>query len=435
MRLLTNLNGLFRSVLLLLAMLLALPAATAQGLSNVSGTVTDSAGEPLIGATVREKGTKNVTATDIDGAFNLKLTSANPVIEVSYIGYEPKKVNVTKSPLAIELSTAESALDEVVVVAYGVQKKATVTGSISTVDSKEITKSSAPNVAAALAGKLPGLTTIQTNGAPGKDEVEMYLRGAATSNETKPLILVDGIPRETIREIDANEIETISVLKDASATAVFGVRGANGVILITTKRGEKGAMSVNATVRYSLQSFARQPYHRDSWDYARLLNEARANEGAGAEFEDYEIALFDMWRDGNGPENPALRYWYPNTDWADIYFKDHSSMVQANVNVSGGSDKLQYFVNAGYVYQGGMYNTESSKQLGYDSQAKMNRYNLRANIDYTFSPIVKASLDVSSYIEKVNGTNGDNSTVWGDAITARTTSPGPLTQAGMYVRG
>lgn len=267
MRLLTNLNGLFRSVLLLLAMLLALPAATAQGLSNVSGTVTDSAGEPLIGATVREKGTKNVTATDIDGAFNLKLTSANPVIEVSYIGYEPKKVNVTKSPLAIELSTAESALDEVVVVAYGVQKKATVTGSISTVDSKEITKSSAPNVAAALAGKLPGLTTIQTNGAPGKDEVEMYLRGAATSNETKPLILVDGIPRETIREIDANEIETISVLKDASATAVFGVRGANGVILITTKRGEKGAMSVNATVRYSLQSFARQPYHRDSWDY------------------------------------------------------------------------------------------------------------------------------------------------------------------------
>ncbi len=435
MRLLTNLNGLFRSVLLLLAMLLALPAATAQGLSNVSGTVTDSAGEPLIGATVREKGTKNVTATDIDGAFNLKLTSANPVIEVSYIGYEPKKVNVTKSPLAIELSTAESALDEVVVVAYGVQKKATVTGSISTVDSKEITKSSAPNVAAALAGKLPGLTTIQTNGAPGKDEVEMYLRGAATSNETKPLILVDGIPRETIREIDANEIETISVLKDASATAVFGVRGANGVILITTKRGEKGAMSVNATVRYSLQSFARQPYHRNSWDYARLLNEARANEGAGAEFEDYEIALFDMWRDGNGPENPALRYWYPNTDWADIYFKDHSSMVQANVNVSGGSDKLQYFVNAGYVYQGGMYNTESSKQLGYDSQAKMNRYNLRANIDYTFSPIVKASLDVSSYIEKVNGTNGDNSTVWGDAITARTTSPGPLTQAGMYVRG
>lgn len=435
MRLLINLKGLFRSVWLLLAFLLAMPAAMSQGLANVSGTVTDNTGEPLIGATVREKGTKNVTATNIDGEFSLKLSSAKPVIEVSYIGYEPKKVTVTKSHMNIELATAESELDEVVVVAYGVQKKATVTGAISTVSSKDITKSSAPNVAAALAGKLPGLTTIQTNGAPGKDEVEMYLRGAATTNETKPLILVDGIPRESIREIDANEIETISVLKDASATAVFGVRGANGVILITTKRGEKGAMNVTATVRYSLQSFARKPYHRDSWDYARLLNEARANEGQGAEFEPYEIALFDMWRDGDGPQDPALRYWYPNTDWSDIYFKDHASMVQANVNVSGGTDKLQYFVNAGYIYQGGMYNTESSKTLGYDPQAKMNRYNLRANIDYQFSSMVKASLDVSSFIEKVNGTNGDNGSVWGDAITARTTSPGPMTTAGGYVRG
>lgn len=435
MRLLTNFNGLLRSALLLLAALLVMPAAVAQGLASVSGTVTDNTGEPLIGATVREKGTKNVTATNIDGEFTLKLSSAKPVVEVSYIGYQPKTVNVTSGVLNVELATSEETLDEVVVVAYGVQKKATVTGSIATVDSKEITKSSAPNVAAALAGKLPGLTTIQSNGAPGKDEVQMYLRGAATSNETAPLILVDGIPRESIREIDANEIETVSVLKDASATAVFGVRGANGVILITTKRGQKGSMNVNATVRYSLQSFARSPYRRDSWDYARLLNEARSNENQGAEFEPYEIALFDMWRDGNGPADPALRYWYPNTDWSSIYFKDHASMVQANVNVSGGSDKLQYFVNAGYVYQGGMYNTESTKTLGYDSQAKMNRYNLRANIDYQFSSMVKASLDVSSFIEKVNGTNGDNGSIWGDAITARTTSPGPLTEAGMYVRG
>lgn len=420
---------------MLLVLLLAMPSAFGQRLTSVSGIVTDNAGEPLIGATVREKGTKNATATDIDGAFTLKLNSAKPVIEVSYIGYEPKTVKVTKSKLTIELASSETALDEVVVVAYGVQKKATVTGAISTVSNAELTKSSAPNIAAALSGKLPGLTTIQTNGAPGKDEVDMFLRGAATTNDTKPLILVDGIPRESIREVDSNEIETVSVLKDASATAVFGVRGANGVILITTKRGEKGSMRVNATVRYSLQSFAREPYHRDSWDYARLLNEARANENQGAEFEPYEIALFDMWRDGTGPSNPALRYWYPNTDWSNIYFKDHASMVQANVNVSGGSDKLQYFVNAGYVYQGGMYNTESSKVLGYDSQAKMNRYNLRANVDYQFSSMVKASLDVSSFIEKVNGTNGDNGTIWGDAITARTTSPGPLTQAGMYVRG
>ncbi|MDE6628361.1 MAG: SusC/RagA family TonB-linked outer membrane protein, partial [Muribaculaceae bacterium] len=436
MRLTDNLNGLLRSVVVALALLVAFAPAGAQALTSVTGTVTDTAGEPLIGATVREKGTSNVTATDIDGHFTLKLASAHPTVEVSYIGYEPVKVRVTRSPLAIEMKSSESELDEVVVVAYGVQKKATVTGSIATVDSKEITKSSAPNVAAALSGKLPGLTTIQTNGAPGKDEVEMYLRGAATSNETKPLILVDGIPRESIREIDANEIETISVLKDASATAVFGVRGANGVILITTKRGQKGKMEVNATVRYSLQSFARDAYHRPSYDYARLLNEARANEGIAPEFQDYELALYDMWANGgSGPSDPELAYWFPNTDWSDIYFKDNASMVQANVNVSGGSDKLQYFVNAGYVYQGGMYNTEDSRTLGYDPQAKMNRYNLRANIDYQFSSWVKASIDVSSFIEKVNGTNGNEPSVWGDAITARTTAPYPLTPAGQYVRG
>ena len=260
MRLTQNPNGLLRSVVVTLALLLAFAPLAAQGLTSVTGTVTDTGGEPLIGATVREKGTSNVTATDIDGNYSLKLSSSRPTLEVSYIGYEPVQVRVTKARMNVEMKTSESALDEVVVVAYGVQKKATVTGSIATVDSKEITKSSAPNVAAALAGKLPGLTTIQTNGAPGKDEVTMFLRGAATSNETNPLILVDGIPRESIREIDANEIETISVLKDASATAVFGVRGANGVILITTKRGQKGSMAVNATVRYSLQSFARNAY-------------------------------------------------------------------------------------------------------------------------------------------------------------------------------
>ena len=120
-------------------------------------------------------------------------------------------------------------------------------------------------------------------------------------------------------------------------------------------------MNVTANVRYSMQSFARSPYQRPSYDYARMLNEARANEGIAPEFQDYELAIYDMWRDGNGPSNPDLAYWFPNTDWNSIYFKDHASMVQANVNVSGGSEKLQYFVNAGYIYQGGMYNTESSK--------------------------------------------------------------------------
>ncbi len=402
--------------------------------ATIKGTILDETGEPLTGATVLEKGTSNAVATDIDGNFTLVTSSATPTLLINFIGYEPVTMKAKAgTPVKVTMKPSSTMLDDVVVVAYGTQKKVSVTGAIASVDNAEIKKSSAPNLTAALAGKLPGLTTIQTNGAPGKDEVNMYLRGAATYNDTNPLILVDGVPRESIRDIDANEIQSISVLKDASATAVFGVRGANGVILITTRRGEQGKAQVSGSVQYSQQSFARKPYRRDSWDYARLLNESRANEGMPAAFSDDELALFDAWKTG-GPANASDAYWYPNTNWSDILFKDHSSMVQANANVSGGTDKVQYFVNAGYVYQGGMYNCESKEQLGYNPQAQMNRYNLRSNIDYKFSQWVKASLDLSSFIEKVNGTNREEASMWADAITARPTTPGPLTIEGVQVR-
>lgn len=421
-------------VCILIGFILVTPINMYADNKNVTGVIVDETGECLIGATVKEKGTNNATITNNDGKFSLKLTSPNPVLEVNYIGYETLLYPVKSSMVRIVMQVSPVLLDAVVVVAYGTQKKITVTGSIASIANDDIKKSSAPNIAAAIAGKLPGLSTIQSNGAPGKDDVTMFLRGAATYNDKNPLILVDGIPRQSIREIDANEVETITVLKDASSTAVFGVRGANGVILITTRRGEKGKVSVNSSISYSMQSFARKSTRRDSWDYVRMLNEARENEGAASEFLPSEIAKFDAWRDGSGPSNASDRYWYPNTDWQSIYFKDFASMVRTNVDISGGSERLQYFVNAGYIYQGGMYNTEPKSQLGYDPQAKMNRYNFRSNIDYSFNRRVRASFDLSSYIEKVNGTNGVQEALWGDAITARPTSPGPLTVAGFNVR-
>lgn len=423
-----------RRVCLLIGLILFAPAIVYAEIKNVSGVVVDETGECLIGATVIEKGTNNATITNNEGVFSLKLSSPNPVLEISYIGYEKMTYPVKSSKVKIVMQVSAVSLDAVVVVAYGTQKKVTVTGSIASIGSEDIKKSAAPNITAAIAGKLPGLATIQSNGAPGKDDVTLFLRGAATYNDKSPLILVDGIPRQSIREIDANEVQAITVLKDASSTAVFGVRGANGVILITTRRGEKGKVSVNPSVAYSMQSFARKSTRRDSWDYVRMLNEARANEGAAPEFSAEEIAKFDTWRDGSGPSSVSDRYWYPNTDWQSIYFKDYASMVRANVDISGGSERLQYFINAGYVYQGGMYNTEPKSQLGYDPQAKMNRYNFRSNIDYSFNSRVKASFDLSSFIEKVNGTNGVQEALWGDAITARPTSPGPLTVAGFNVR-
>lgn len=427
-------KAIVKAVLLVLVIMTGVPGMYAAVPDYVSGTVDDESGEPLIGASVRLKGTKNAVVTDIDGKYRIRLTGAKPVLEISYVGYDPVEVKVTGPVANVTLKTTNQELEEVVVVAYGTQKKETVTGSISTVNNAEILKSSVPNMSAAIAGKLPGLTTMQTGGAPGKDDVQMYLRGAATTNDKNPLILVDGVPRESIREIDANEVASISVLKDASATAVFGVRGANGVVLITTRRGQQGKVTVNGSVRYSIQEFTRTPYRHDSWEYARLLNEARANEGQAPAFSDTELSYFDQWKDGSGPQDPEIRYWYPNTNWSKLFFRDHSNMVNANVNITGGSKKVSYFINAGYVHQGGMYNTEPTSRNGYDPQAKMNRYNLRSNIDYTFSSMVKASLDVSSFIEKVNGTNGLENVVWADAITERTTSPGPLTQEGIWLK-
>ncbi len=420
--------------------LVSIPAAWGADIHKVSGTVIDDQGEPVIGAAVREVNTKNATVTDIDGMYTLKLTSAKPVLEFTFVGMKPISVPVTSATINVTMESAITDLDEVVVVAYGQQKKVTVTGSVAAIGANDIKKSSEPNLAAALSGKLPGLTTMQQSGAPGEDDVKMFLRGAATMNGTSPLILVDGIPRSSMSEIDPNEVQSISILKDASSTAVFGVRGANGVILITTRRGEEGKVNVHGQVTYSMQKFNYWPDQRHSWEYARMANEASRSNGGADLYTPEEIALYDMWNGGNGPTDPSLRYWYPDTNWGDIYLKDHSDMVQANVNISGGTKKLRYFASAGYVYQGGMYNTEPKSFLGYDPQSKMNRYNIRTNLDYTFNNWLSASFDVSSSIKKTNQaaanmSGGDTAGLRWSALTSKPTVPGPLTIEGNESNG
>ncbi len=419
------------------ALVLSWLPATAWGavISTVKGVVVDDQGEPVIGAVVHEEKTNNATVTDIDGNFMLNLQTKKPVIKITYVGMKPVTIDVKESFYNVTMYSSIENLDEVVVVAYGQQKKVTVTGAVSAIGSSEIKKSSEPNLAAALAGKLPGLTTLQKSGAPGEDDVTMYLRGAATMNGTSPLILVDGIPRTSMSEIDPNEVASISVLKDASSTAVFGVRGANGVILITTKRGEEGKVNIHGQVTYSQQRFNYWPEWRHSYDFARMANEASANDGGLPVYSDEELALYDTWRNGSGPADPALRFWYPDTNWADIYLKDHSDMVQGNVNISGGTKKLRYFASVGYVYQGGMYKTEKKKDLGYDPQSKMNRYNIRTNLDYTFNSWLSATFDVSSSIRKTNQaasnmSGADTSTLRVAAVTTKPTQAGPVTIAG-----
>ena len=378
----------------------------------VKGMVKDQSGAPVIGASVVQKGVPtNGTATDLNGEFELKISKRTTLV-VSFVGYDSKEVvAVPNTILQIVLNENEKQLGDVVVVGYGTQKKVSVTGAIATVNTEDLKKSSAASFDNALAGRITGLISTQTGGGqPGVDGADLYLRGASTTNGTYPLILVDGVKRSNIlTELDPNEVESISVLKDASATAVFGVRGANGVIIITTKRGVAGKPRISASVDQSYTSFCKIDSRIHSWDYMALKNEALANDGLSAEYSDDVIAKFKnpLWglstSDANYAQEVAARkYIYCDHYYMKEMFRTYTPQTRANVNISGGTDKLSYFVDAGYIHQGGNLKTESKRQLGYDPSAYMDRWNFRTNMDYNVAKSLKASLNISTYIQTTN---------------------------------
>jgi len=246
---------------------------------QVTGVVKDVTGETVIGASVVEKGTANGTITDFDGNFKLTVGD-KAVLQISFVGYQTQEINtVGKTSFVVTLKEDSEMLEEVVVVGYGAQKKESVVGAISQVSSKELLQSPAANVSQAIAGKISGVITSQTSGAPGSDDTQIYIRGRATfAGDAQPLVLVDGVERE-FSQIAPDDIETISVLKDASATAVYGVRGANGVMLITTKRGREQKPEVSLTANWQIQSPTRTDTYLNSYQSVNLLEEALANDG------------------------------------------------------------------------------------------------------------------------------------------------------------
>jgi TonB-linked SusC/RagA family outer membrane protein len=339
-------------------------------------------------------------------------------------------------------------------VAYGVQKKVSVTGAVSSVQTKDLKVSSSASIANSLAGRITGLTSMQSiGGQPGRDDATMYLRGAATTNGKNPLILIDGVPRDNIRTIDPNEVETISVLKDASATSVFGVRGANGVILITTKRGKEGKpeLTVNATQSYS--ALAREPSRLHSLEYLTLRNQALINDGRenaifGPDvFAKYENPLLGL--DPNDPDYEqkaaVRRYMYPDNDYYRMLIARWAPQTVINANLSGGTDRVMYFLNIGYLHQGGHLKTEPKSVLGYDPSSKLDRYSFRSNIDYKVSSSLTAFVNLGTYIEGLNmpvtgGLYGnDQGSLMADLFykvqTNLPISPGPATIAGFGVPG
>ena len=351
---------------------------------SVKGNVRDQSGEPMAGVNVIVEGTTIGTMTDSNGNFTLNVPSTSIKIKFSYIGYEDQIVLIKNNRnLNITLNENSEMLDEVQIIGYGTQKKITVTGAVSSVGTKDILKSPVPNVAQALTGKVPGLSTIQYSGQPGADDPAIFVRGIGSldAKRAAPLVMVDGVERSFFR-LDPNEIENITVLKDASATAVFGVRGANGVILVTTKRGEEGKAQISVSTSASLQKPIRLYEYANSYDYAVAFNEKLTNDGASPVFGEKILDAFKNHTD------PLL---YPDMDWMELILKPTSFQSQHNLSISGGTDRVRYFTSVGILTQNGLFR---SFDAGYNSNFTYNRYNYRANldIDVTRSTLLKINL-------------------------------------------
>jgi len=317
---------------------------TVQKQKTIIGTVVDSKGEPIIGANVVAVGSTSGTITDLDGAFKLNINPGTQ-LKVSFIGYETQII-AAKNNLRIILVEDAKTLQEVEVVAYGVQKKVTMTGAISSIKGEELMKTPIGSVGNLLGGQLTGVTTVQYSGEPGSDAAEIFVRGKATWADASPLIQVDGVER-SMNDIDPSEIESITILKDASATAVFGVRGANGVVLITTKRGKEGKAKISFSTSASVLMPTQMVEQASSYDYAMFHNAMNRNDNTP---ELFSTDVIQKFKDHSDP----IRF--PDTQWADYIMKDATLQTQHNLNISGGTDRVRYFISAGAYTQGGLFN-------------------------------------------------------------------------------
>lgn len=350
---------------------------------TVTGTVVDVNGLELPGVAVVQKGTTNGTVTGLDGRFSLEVPSS-AVLEISYIGMRTQQIQVgNNSTFHVVLEEEHIGLDEVVVVGYGTQRKATLTGSVSQVSGDDLKKVAAVNLSNTLAGKTAGVIANTRSGEPGEDGATIQIRGAGTFGSTEPLIVVDGIADRDFSRLNPEDIESISVLKDASA-AIYGARAANGVILVTTKRGKEGKTSLSYSGRVGFSQPTKVPDMLNSYQYATYINEYQAGHGATATFTESQI---QQMLDGSNP------YQYPSTDWWDTVAKNWATQTEHSVSVSGGNDRLSFYTSAQYMWQDAIY-----KQGAQD----YSQYQITSNIDAKIGKYIRVGLDIQGRQEKRN---------------------------------
>ena len=399
-----------RSVALLFMMMICCLSIQAQKI-NVKGHVVDGSGEELIGATVKIKGNPNAgTITDMDGNFMISVPSESSVLVVTYVGMNTQEVKVGKKREFKITLADDNSLGEVVVVGYGQQKKASVVGSITQTTGEVLERAAGvSDIGAALTGNLPGVTTMQGNGMPGEEEPQIIIRGSSSWNNSDPLVLVDGIERP-MSSVDISSVESISVLKDASATAVYGVKGANGVILITTKRGQEGKAKIDVGFNTTLKSPSKLPNKYDSYDALMLRNRAIEHELGVTPESWVNIRSQEFINNYRNQTTQEQRERYPNVDWQDALFKDAAMSYNANVNVSGGTKFVRYFASADYVHEGDLFRVYDNGR-NYKSGYGFDRINVRSNLDFTITPTttLKVNLAGSNGVKKAPMLNDINS--------------------------
>ncbi len=365
---------------------------TAYAQKVVTGKVTSAAdGKPLSEVTIVVQGSPVGTTTYPDGTYAIKVSGNDAMLVFTYIGFETQAVTVgNNSVLNVSLKQQSSNLGDVVVVGFGKQKKTTVTGAISSVPVNNLQRIATPSLSNALAGSMPGIITRQSSGEPGYDGAAIFIRGFGTWANRSPLILVDGVERD-INNINTQEIESFSILKDASATAVYGVRGANGVILIATKRGVTGRPRVVFRTENATLQAMRLPRYINGPEYAGLINEALVNDNLPARYTDDELRKF---RDQSEP------YLYPDVDWTDAVLKRNTFQSINNLSVTGGNEIIKYYTNVGYTILNGIYKQDPKN--AYKTNAQMKRYNFRSNVDINVSPTISLELGIGGVIQQGN---------------------------------
>lgn len=370
----------------------------------VTGVVTDAQKEPLVGVNVTVKDVPGLGAiTDINGKYKIAIEPYQRLI-FSYVGFDKVEVLI-KEQRVVNVTMKESAassLDEVVITGTGVQKKLTVTGAITTVNVSDLMHTANGSVVNALAGNVAGVLAMQTSGQPGRNTSEFWIRGISTFGaSTSALVLVDGFERD-LDDVNIEDIEDFSVLKDASATAIYGSRGANGVVLITTKHGKPGKINIDAKVETSYNTRTITPEFVDGYTYASMMNESRITRNQEPIYQQDELNILRMGLD------PDL---YPNVDWKDLLLKDGAMTYRANLNMNGGGSTARYFVSLSYLKEDGMYKTDETLRKDYNTNANANTWNYRLNTDIDITKTTLLKVGVSGSLKKYNepGLSGD---VW-----------------------